>query len=712
MTAREESERLRKEEFSRTRKTAAADIGLIPAPVNPARKKSCKNNLHKFLRTYFPKSTGLKPFGPGQINAIKLLERAVLKGGRYLDLQPRGYCKSTRGENATLWMILYRHKQYVLFLGANAEMASMAIESIKMELAENDLLYEDFPEVVHAIRHLENKTQRCKSQTHGAIESHGPGGKRVVIPGAATHIEWTSDRLVMPTIEGVGGQIVAAAGLLAASRGSRHKQPNGTTARPDFVIIDDPQTDESALSPAMTAKRMRTLQRGIMQLGGHGNKISAGINATVIEPDDMVDQLADPVKHPEWPTVRTSGLVTLPTNDAIERHWMGEYRRIRGDYNSAAPDGPQIARGNSLQYYKRNRKEMDAGALAEWKHIPLDDDEISPIQHAMNVWVDDGEAAFWSEVMNRPLRPQIASPLDLTLTGLEQRCCGYDRQVVPEGRSHLVYHVDVHDELLFWSVAAVGQDFSGELIDYGTWPHQTSPWFTLANAKTTLSKIYPGASTEGAIQQGIIDCIYQIHKTPWAYADGQRCSISVGLVDAGYKPAEVANAIRMCRYDRVYTCRGLGSGPTEKPMPEYDVSPKRVLRAGPDPGAPRWFFPRENADPMIRRVNFDSNFWKDTLAGRLTQQALAGQWRFFGKNPGNLKPYIEHLLSERPSQITARGRTVNVWKKQGNRDNHWFDTLVGCAVAASISGAQLGDQPPRQTSRKKRTRQQSKPLVC
>ena len=608
-------------------------------------------------------------------------------------------------------MTLYGHRQYVLFLGANAEMADMAIESIKMELAENDLLYEDFPEVCHAIRHLENKSQRCKSQTHGAEETTGENGKKVVIPGELTHIGWTADRVVFPTINGIGGQIIAAAGLMAASRGSRHKRPDGTQARPDFAVIDDPQTDESAGSATQIAKRMRVLQRGVMQLGGHGNRVSAVINATVIEPDDMVDQLADPVKHPEWPTVRTSGLAAMPSEEAIEKHWMGEYRRIRGDYDSTDPEGPEKAKIASTKYYRKNRKVMDAGAKPEWKHIPLEEDEISPIQHAMNVWVDDGEAAFWSEVMNKPLRPQIASPLDLTRDGLATRINGYQRRAVPDGRSHLVYHVDVHDELLYWTIAAVGQDFSGEVIDYGTWPEQKSSWFTLSNAKATLSKKYKGSTVESAIEQGVMDCISRLHSTHWIYADGTDCHISIGLVDAGYKPAEVASAIRKCRIDRVFTCRGIGSGPTEKPMTEYDVSPKKVLRAGPDPRAPRWFFPRENRDAMVRRVNFDANFWKDTIASRLNQEASAGQWRLYGKAGTDHAPYIEHLIAERPVQLTGKGRTVNVWKKTGNQDNHWFDTLVGCAVAASISGAQLSDQPKILT-RKTRRRRKATPLAC
>jgi len=38
----------------------------------------------------------------------------------------------------------------------------------------------------------------------------------------------------------------------------------------------------------------------------------------------------------------------------------------------------------------------------------------------------------------------------------------------------------------------------------------------------------------------------------------------------------------------------------------------------------------------------------------------------------------------------GRGRTVDEWKMRPERgDNHWFDCLVGSAVAASMQGAAI-----------------------
>jgi phage terminase large subunit GpA-like protein len=46
----------------------------------------------------------------------------------------------------------------------------------------------------------------------------------------------------------------------------------------------------------------------------------------------------------------------------------------------------------------------------------------------------------------------------------------------------------------------------------------------------------------------------------------------------------------------------------------------------------------------------------------------------------------EHLLAEKPVKTEANGRTVYEWLEIPGRDNEGLDCLVGCAVAACISG--------------------------
>ena len=61
------------------------------------------------------------------------------------------------------------------------------LESIKMELDGNDLLLEDYPEVVYPIQSLDGIANRCNGQLY---------------KGERTHIGWTAREIVLPTMPG------------------------------------------------------------------------------------------------------------------------------------------------------------------------------------------------------------------------------------------------------------------------------------------------------------------------------------------------------------------------------------------------------------------------------------------------------------------------------------------------------------------------------
>jgi DNA-binding transcriptional regulator YbjK len=62
----------------------------------------------------------------------------------------------------------------------------------------------------------------------------------------------------------------------------------------------------------------------------------------------------------------------------------------------------------------------------------------------------------------------------------------------------------------------------------------------------------------------------------------------------------------------------------------------------------------------------------------------------FGTNAETHRMLGEHLTSEYFIKTEARGRSVDEWKQRLEQpDNHWFDCLVGSAVAASMQGVVL-----------------------
>lgn len=95
---------------------------------------------------------------------------------------------------------------------------------------------------------------------------------------------------------------------------------------------------------------------------------------------------------------------------------------------------------------------------------------------------------------------------------------------------------------------------------------------------------------------------------------------------------------------------------------------------------------------QCRHVQFDTNFWKSCIAARLkTAHSDPGAMYLFGKDAEPHRLLLDHLGSERPTLITASGRSATQWDLVTvGRDNHWWDCLVGCGVAANM----LGVTPP------------------
>jgi hypothetical protein len=87
-----------------------------------------------------------------------------------------------------------------------------------------------------------------------------------------------------------------------------------------------------------------------------------------------------------------------------------------------------------------------------------------------------------------------------------------------------------------------------------------------------------------------------------------------------------------------------------------------------------------------RSCTYDTNYWKTFTASRL--RLATGDPEAIVFCAGEHDMLWDHLTNEYPVRTeSARGRTVDEWKLSGNRfENHWWDCLVGSAVAASITG--------------------------
>ncbi|HNO80560.1 MAG TPA: phage terminase large subunit family protein [Phycisphaerae bacterium] len=639
------------------------NIGDLPAVEDPERKKRAENDFRFFCEHYLPQTFHL-PWSDDHLKVIAKIEQAVLEGGLFAMAMPRGSGKSSLSETACLWALVYGHREFVALIGADEEHAANMLDSIKVELESNDLLLVDFPEVCFPIQALEGIHQRAGGQLY---------------QGQQTHIGWTAKEIVLPTIPGspASGAIMRVAGITGRIRGMKHKRVDGSSIRPALVLIDDPQTDESARSPSQCAARERILAGAILGLAGPGRKIAGLMTLTVVRPADLADRLLDRSKHPQWQGERTKMVYAWPTNEAMWARYAQYWR-----------EGMAADRGNTdaTEFYRANREAMDEGADVAWPQR-FHPDELSAIQHAMNLKLDRGEPAFWAEYQNEPLPEEHADDELLTAEQIADKTNGMKPCEIPLGSTHLTMFIDVQGKALFWLVAAWEADFTGYVIEYGTEPDQKTPYFTLRDVRNTLAMASPRAGLEGSIYAGLERLTDAMLGREWRRDDGAMVRIDRCLIDANWGQSSDV-VYQFCRQSKhasvLLPSHGRYVGASSIPFSDYKK--KRGDRVGLN-----WRIPKITGRRTVRHVVFDTNYWKSFVHTRLAvPMGDPGCLSLFGRNAEKHRLLSEHLMSEYRVKTQGRGRTVDEWKiRVDGIDNHWLDCLVGAAVAASMQGATL-----------------------
>lgn len=657
----------RKKDRERERNAASSragrDIAPLPVVKNPKRRAKAEASLLKFT-VYFPDRFTLK-FSQDHRDLIAEIERTIVKGGQIAFALPRGSGKTTIVEVAVIWAVITGRRQFVALIGASQDAADELLQSIKTELESNDLLAEDFPEVCYPIARLEGINNRCKGQ---------------LCDGLRTQIKWSGQSIVLPTVEGskASGAIVRVAGITGRVRGMKFTRSDGKTVRPDLVIPDDPQTDESARSPAQTLKRMKIITGAILGLAGPSKKIAAAMPCTVIEPDDLADQLLDRSRHPEWNGKRCKLVHEWPTTDEAKKHW-DEYAEIRRRDLASGGDGSQ-----ATAYYRKHRRAMDEGSRVAWPERKLDD-ELSALQHAYNIRIDH-PLTFDAEYQNEPKRHDgdqlaIVPPSRILI----QKLSRVPRFTVPLVCDRVTAFVDVQQDILFYVVAAWSPEFTGSVIDYGTEPDQRRHYFHLGDLTQRLRDKHAGANIDGALLAGLRDLLSRLLNTAWHREDGVSLRIGRALVDAGYKNHLVYQVCREAEFSAAcLPSYGRAIGPQQKPITAYEKKPGDQIGLN-------WMVTRA-VKRASRHVLYDTNWWKSFIFDRFgVSPGEHGEMTLYGTDPQSHHLLAEHLTAEYPTQLEskAHGRTVTVWDAYPGRANHWLDGLVGSAVAASISGAKL-----------------------
>ena len=663
-----QSERERLRQIAATRSAAERDIE-IPAVVNRRRRSRGLRDPFYFLRTYFPERYYNK-YTTEQRERIKLILHRVTHGGDQAFAAPRGDGKTTDIESLMIYCGLKGLVRFPLIVAATGPDARRILANIKYEFETNSQLRDDFPEVCVPIHALEGAPQRASMQT---------------VAGERTMLHWAQDHIILPTVPGsvASGCIFSTRGLDAAIRGVRYRN-----TRPDVVIVDDPETRESADSEAQTRKREEIIEKDLGGLGGQSVAITRIMLCTIIKRSCLADKYTDRKEKPSWNGKRYQLLKKPPSRDDL---WA-EYVQTR---QAGMEQGDDLDGRDAHRFYLKNRKAMDAGAKlgnpARFVGDPYDGStrqkvEVSALQHCYNIIADRGWGPFATEYQNDPPTDDGPQTSGISAGLVMSRLSGIERNVAPDETDALVAFIDLGKYALYWSVAAWRRGVVGHVIDYGV--------------QDVFNVDVIGESK--AIGQALRILRDDMNANPYVLRSGEIRRFDRVLVDAG-NWSDVAYAF--CRESGVHYKPSKGYGESEKSpfrVPKKNNATTRVGRGG------HWYESKQPGGHWL--TIFDADHWKRYTHERwLTvprdddDRYRTGSLTVFGADPKTHLAYAKHQVAEVEEEEFIRGKGIRRRFKRISKANHWLDSTVGCCLAAAQCGIDITARPaaPRKKKRRK-----------
>lgn len=640
---------------------AERDIQLKPI-ADPCRRAECEADIYKFLPTYMSEKFKLS-FTENQREMVEAIMQCGQFGGDKAIAAPRGGRKTTTTEGVVIYCLLLGLLRFPLIVAATGPDAARILDNIKHELEFNDLLAADYPEVCGPIRALEGAPQRANMQTVG---------------GARTHIKWSHDLVVLPTVPGSksSGSVLMTRGLDAAVRGIKYHD-----LRPDLVLIDDAETRESAASEHQCEIREQTIDRDIAGLGGLSQKVARVFLGTCQNRSCVTFKFTDPTQKPSFGGVRYRFVIRWPDRKEL---WE-EYVRLR---QTGMETGDRNAR-QAHAFYLENRAAMDAGVevndVDRFESIVLADGsrkEVSPIQHAYNFIADKGPEAFATEYQNDPPENERESRLLLTSHHIQNNCgSGLEKREVPEGTVCITVGGDVQKLGLHYVAIAWSEEAAGCLIDYDFFEFRTAG--------------KAAADCELEILEGLFAWHAAQQEHPFVDKRGEQWLADLTLIDTGWKeeswnsqPVQV-----FCGQVGFNACL-----PSKGVSPYHRPKDSRNVIHG-----EHWHVAFPGGVPVVQ---MNSDHWKLKVhEGFLAERGKPGSLSLF--EPPRIDgrrarvahlSYSKHILAETwESRFVPgfRGMRTGWWKSP--KANHYFDATYQAIVGRSMWGLSVlnrqGTQP-------------------
>jgi len=595
----DEKKKLRQWIYSNSKTLVERDIAPIPLPVNRKRRTSCKKNLMLFCKTYF--SHRCNNWTAGRKMLVKYVQNCIVKNQRLTVAMPRGIGKSAIAKCGIIWALAYGYRRFVLFCSATKQEAEGHLDDIRTLILTKPFS-DDFPEVSYPFKRIEVLRKAAGSQLYH---------------GNPTRIRWDKDALRFAEIRGSAssGSIVSVMGIKGTSRGKSAGTGSGALLRPDFVIIDDPQTDMQAKSPSQISSIIGTINKAILPTMTGSKNSSVLITCTVIERQDVAEHY---LQDKTYNTFRIKSLDRMPDNEALWVEWFNLYCNDRKEADS---------------FYRKNKKELHEGAVCN-----IDDyDKVrfgSVLQSLMFDYFSDPEM-FFSERQNTP------DMLADSGQGLDVLDVNDINKEVKIDDGSLFAGLDVHDDSLYYVISRTDGK-SMEVLEYGVYPKQP-----IKDKKASLSV---------KIKKGMLGI--ELNK---ALEFLREKGIKRVYVDARWETVCVKS---VCFQNNDIATPIFGwANAKGKPISEWTRKPGSVIG--------QFYMKNRRTGERFPCITIDTNLVKDRLVSLFSNQNVS-----IAKHNG-LSVFLRQVLtSEYPLLVDGTYKRFSWIQKSKRIDNHFLDALV------------------------------------
>jgi hypothetical protein len=314
---------------------------------------------------------------------------------------------------------------------------------------------------------------------------------------------------------------------------------------------------------------------------------------------------------------------------------------------------------------------MDEGARVSWPDRKRPG-ELSAVQSAMNLYLTDPRT-FRAEYQNDPEPPDVPGDyVELTADQVSARINRLPRGTAPREATRVTAAVDVQKGGLYWLACAWAEDFSGAVLDYGTFPAQTRPYYLASDLRPSFDDLYPALPLEARIYAALAALVGRLAAHDFRGEAGEGLKVERVFVDSqwGESRDAIYKFVREGGFKGlVLPSHGRGIPAAQLAMDEWHYDP----RAGQRVGMGWKIFPADAK--RGRHVVIDTNQWKTFVDERLRVPpgGKSGLW-LFGDRPAEHELLADHLTAEYRVKTFGRGREVDSWVRRPDRtENHWLD---------------------------------------